>query len=81
MRIVFGVSACKSAEQERVSSLFLNQSESNITFKVENQLIPAHKQILMKKSQYFANLFNSSDESKQDLIEIQDCEYDVFKSK
>jgi len=60
----------------------MNQKESDITFKVEGQLIPAHKKVLLKKSRYFSSLFKSGmAESVQDLIEINDCEYDIFKGK
>ncbi len=80
--IAFGISAPKSAEEEYLSSLFMSQEKSDITFKVQDQLIPAHKEILLKKSKYFAGLFNSNmAESKQDVIEITDCEYETFKGK
>jgi len=60
----------------------LSQNESDITLKVEGQIIPAHKRILMKKSRYFGKVFKSGmAESKQKIIEIKDCEYDVFKGK
>ncbi len=73
----------------------MNEEGSDISFKVQNKVIPAHKQILMKRSPYFENLFNSTfnlilsyqfsplsggmAESRQDVIEINDCEFDVFK--
>jgi len=64
------------------NSLFMSQLESDIAFKVQDQLIPAHKQFLLKKSRYFKNVFNSGmAESRRDVIDIQDCEYDIFKGK
>ncbi len=78
----FGFSTEKTAEEEKLSSLFMNQNESDVAFKVQDQLIPAHKSVLMKKSRYFEKVFNSGmAESKQDVIEISDCEYEVFKGK
>jgi len=70
----------KSAEEKHVADLFMSQEKSDITFKINDQTIPAHKQILIQKSKYFANLFNSGmAESRQDLIEITDCDYVVFQ--
>ncbi len=66
----------KSAEEVQ----FVRETKSDITFKVQDKLIPAHKQILMKESRYFANLLNSKN-LKQDPIEIKDCESDVFVRK
>ncbi len=42
------------------SFLFLNEEKSDIIFKVQDQTIPAHKQILIERSKYFKNLFNST---------------------
>ena len=50
----------KSPEEKRLESLFLSDKESDITFKVQGKLIPAHKEVLIQKSRYFANLFNSN---------------------
>ncbi len=75
----FGILAPKSAEEEQTRSQFLKETKPDISFKVQDKLIPAHKQILMEESQYFANVFNS--ESKQEIIEVQDCESGVFISK
>jgi len=70
----------ETSEERRLRSLFMSQEGSDITFQVENKTIPAHKEILIKKSQYFANLFNSGMvESRQQILEIEDCEYDLFK--
>ena len=63
-------------------SLFMSQIESDLSFKIEGKVIPAHKRILMKKSKYFDKMFKSGmAESKQDVIDIQDCEYDIFTGK
>jgi len=61
-------------------SLFMNEEESDVVFEIEGQTIPAHKEILIQKSQYFANLFNSGMiESRQQVIKVPDCEYRVFQ--
>jgi len=72
-----------AAEEQYFSSLFMSETDSDIAFKVEGKIFPAHKRILMKRSQYFEKLFNSGMvESKQDVIEIKDCESaDVFQGK
>jgi len=78
----FGIGACKPAETEDFSSLFLSCNESDISFKVEGQLIPAQQQVLNKKSRYFEKVFSSGmAESRQGIIEIKDCEYGVFQGK
>jgi len=70
----------KSPEEEHIASLFLSDKESDIVFKVQDKILPAHKQVLMQKSRYFANLFNSGMiESRQEVIGIQDGDYDVFQ--
>jgi len=70
----------KSAEENRIISLFMSEEDSDIAFKIQDQIIPAHKQILIEKSKYFSNLFNSEMiESRQEILEIQDSEYLVFK--
>ena len=80
MRLDFGICAPKSAEDEEISSLFMSQTDSDIAFKIEEKVIPAHKSVLIKKSKYFKNVFNSGmAESRQDVIEIKDCEYETFK--
>jgi len=76
----FGISAPKSAEDERLSHLFMSESESDVTFKVEEKMIPAHKSVLTEKSRYFEGLFKSGmTEPKQGVIEIKDSEYEIFK--
>ncbi len=57
----------------------MNKEKSDILFKVEDKLIPTQKQILIQKSRYFANLFKSGMvETRQEIIEINDCEENVF---
>jgi len=61
-------------------SLFMNKEGSDITLKVQDKLIPAHKEVLIKRSKYFAALFNSGmSESREDVIEIKDCENEIFQ--
>jgi len=38
----------------------MNEEGSDVKFKVQDKVIPAHKQVLIEKSKYFANLFNSN---------------------
>jgi len=38
----------------------MNEKESDIIFQVQDKTFPAHKHVLIQKSKYFANLFNSS---------------------
>jgi len=69
-----------SEEENANKSLFLNEEQSDILFKVEGKIIPAHKSILTKKSRYFANLFKSGMvESRQQIIEMNDFEEQIFK--
>ena len=49
----------KIPEQEYLRSLFMNEKESDIAFKIQDKTIHAHKQVLIAKSKFFANLFNS----------------------
>jgi len=58
----------------------MNQEGSDVMFRVENQVLPAHKVVLRQKSKYFDGLFNSHmTESRQHTIEITDCKYPVFR--
>ena len=58
----------------------MSHTDSDIAFKIEEKVIPAHKSVLIKKSRYFENVFKSGmAESRQDVIEIKDCEYEIFK--
>jgi len=74
------MSNMKTPEDQQIMSMFMSHKESDVTFTVEGQILPAHKGILIQKSQYFKNLFNSGMiESRQQVIEIPDCEYMVFQ--
>ena len=74
-----GLSNQDSAEQKPLKTLFMSKNASDLVFKVEDKLIPAHKQVLTERSKYFANLFKSNmAESRQETIEIQDCEHPLF---
>jgi len=69
-----------SPQGKRWASLFMNQRESDVAFKVQDKILPAHKERLIQKSKYFKNLFNSGMiESRQEIIEFPDCEYIVFQ--
>jgi len=75
-----GLQTSESPEEKRLRSLFMNEEGSDISFKVEDKIIPAHKDVLIQKSPYFANVFKSGMiESRQQVIDIQDCEYPVFQ--
>jgi len=37
----------------------MNETESDVKFKVQDQVIPVHKEVLIKKSRFFAGLFKS----------------------
>jgi len=69
----------KAPQEEHFCSLFMSESESDIKFKVKDEMIPAHKKVLVQKSQYFANLFNNS--SNQTVIEVDGRKDKTFKSK
>ncbi len=57
----------------------MNARESDVKFKVKDEIIPAHKKVLAQKSQYFADLFNNSPNQK--VIEIDSRKENTFKSK
>jgi len=69
-----------SIQEKGPEPLFMHEEGSDISFKIEGQIIPAHKQILVEKSRYFKNLFNSGmAESRQKIIELDNCELAIFK--
>ncbi len=39
----------------------MNKEGSDVTLKVQNKEIPAHKEVLIQRSKYFAALFNSNE--------------------
>jgi len=70
----------KTPEEQNFKALFMNEKESDIIFQVQDKTFPAHKHVLIQKSKYFANLFNSGMvESRQDVIEIQECDDLTFQ--
>ncbi len=87
-----GFAASESPEQKRFKSLFMNEEESDVKLKIQDRIIPAHKHVLIEKSKYFANLFNSKEEigwypyinfksggmveSRQNIIDIMDPDFD-----
>ncbi|CAG2112233.1 unnamed protein product [Medioppia subpectinata] len=59
---------------------FMNESESNVVFKVEGKPIPAVKELLCIKSDYFRSKFSGNyTESKEKEIEIPDTTCNAFK--
>ncbi len=54
-----GLEAPISFEEQRLQSLFMNEKESDVKFKVQGKIIPAHKEVLIEKSRFFAGLFKS----------------------
>jgi len=66
----------KSEEEEHFASLFINEENADIIFKVQDKQIPAHKEVLIKKSKYFARALENLSEP---IIEIHDCDESTFK--
>ncbi|CAG2120210.1 unnamed protein product, partial [Medioppia subpectinata] len=59
---------------------FMNESESNVVFKVEGKAIPAVKELLSFKSDYFRSMFSGNyTESSDKEIEIPDTTCNAFK--
>ncbi len=58
--IDIGLNPEETEEDKRFKSLFMNKEGSDVTLKVQDQEIPAHKEVLIKRSKYFAGLFNSN---------------------
>jgi len=53
----------------------------DVVFVVEGKRVPAHRVIVCARSAYFRALFlNGMKEMKPDVVDIEDCEYEVFKS-
>ena len=78
--IEIGLSITETPEKSHLRSKFMNKEGSGITFKIGSQEIPAHKEILIQKSEYFQPLFESGlSESKQHIIEVKDCEFLTFR--
>ncbi|CAG2107108.1 unnamed protein product [Medioppia subpectinata] len=59
---------------------FMNESMSDVVFKVEGKHIPAVKELLSFKSDYFRSMFSGNyTESNDKVIEIPDTTCDAFK--
>ena len=66
---------------KQMYSLVLNPSFSDVSFEVEGKIIPAHKNILVCRSEYFRAMLNENGafkESHQSLIYMNHLSYDIF---
>jgi len=60
--IGLGLQAEETEEDKRVKSLFMNKEGSDVMLKIQDkEEVPAHKEVLIKRSKYFAALFNSNE--------------------
>lgn len=65
---------------EQLAELCLSENYSDITFVVEQQLLPAHRIILAARSEYFrALLYGGLAETSQTQIQV-DCPVEAFKA-
>jgi len=63
------------------ASLFLNKSESDVVFKIENEEFPARRYVLSENNTFFKNMFASGmKESLSSVIEIEDTKAPTFKA-
>lgn len=74
----------KQLSVQRFQSDFLaileNESSTDVTFKVEDEEIKAHKLILSARCDYFKNMFASGmKETERNEVKISDIESNVFK--
>ncbi len=66
----------------QIQELYLNDLHSDVSFVVEENSFPAHKNILSVRCKYFANMFASGmQESRRDSIELPDIQIPTFKGK
>uniref|UniRef100_A0A7E4VGF2 BTB domain-containing protein n=1 Tax=Panagrellus redivivus TaxID=6233 RepID=A0A7E4VGF2_PANRE len=66
---------------EHISGLYLNEKQSDITIIVNDVKLPAHRNILAERCQYFKNMFSSGLlEAASNVIKIQEASSDGFKS-
>ena len=66
---------------KQMHSLVLNPSFSDVSFEVEGKIIPAHKNILVCRSEYFRAMLSENGafkESHQSSIYMNDMSYDIF---
>lgn len=62
--IEVGLQAEETEEEKRFKSLLMKEEGSDVTLKVQDKLIPAHKAVLIQRSKYFAGLFNSNEKER-----------------
>ncbi|CAG2112199.1 unnamed protein product, partial [Medioppia subpectinata] len=78
---IFGTIQRKFSDSYPELIYFMNQFNSNVVFKVEGKPIPAVKEFLSFKSDYFRSMFSGCYvESDAKEIEIQDTTYEAFKT-
>ncbi|XP_063687521.1 RCC1 and BTB domain-containing protein 1-like [Bolinopsis microptera] len=66
---------------QSIEQAFDDRSTADITFQVNGVSIYAHKAILKIRSQYFQGMFRSPfTESSQDVIEVSQFSYDVYRA-
>ena len=62
------------------SMMFMNEEFSDVKFKVQDRLFPAHKCILAQRSDYFRTLFTGNfTEKQQEVIELKEISVDDFE--
>ncbi|CAG2120565.1 unnamed protein product, partial [Medioppia subpectinata] len=78
---IFGTIQRKCVDLNPELIYFMNESECNVVFKVEGKRIPALKELLIYRSDYFRSMFSGNyTESKDKEIEIHDTTYEAFKT-
>ncbi|CAG2110572.1 unnamed protein product, partial [Medioppia subpectinata] len=78
---IFGTIQRKCVDLNPELIYFMNESECNVMFKVEGKRIPALKELLIYRSDYFRSMFSGNyTESKDKEIEIQDTTHEAFKT-
>ena len=57
-----------------------DQKHTDVTFKIDGHLVPAHKAILASQSEYFERLlFGEMKEATMDEIELHDVPVEAFQ--
>uniref|UniRef100_A0A7E4UTL0 BTB domain-containing protein n=1 Tax=Panagrellus redivivus TaxID=6233 RepID=A0A7E4UTL0_PANRE len=68
-----------ATETDRIDTLF-SEKLSNVTIVVDNIKLPAHRDVLVQRCQYFEALFNSGMiEATSKRIEVRETSIDGFK--
>ncbi|GAB1867664.1 RCC1 and BTB domain-containing protein 1-like isoform X1 [Camponotus japonicus] len=70
----------KSNMLEYLGAAFNDLSTSDLTIKIEEQLIHVHKAILKIRCQYFRSMFRGWTENNQNIIEHKQFSYNVYKT-